>query len=468
MRGSSVSAPFAAIIGYIPVMRSIASRVGVCVIVLALVAGPSAASVRAQTGPPTTKAQQALEKALTRYLAASHGTDGALVVDLSTGQKLFSSSPGVGRLPASVEKLYTTTTALQEFGAHATLATTVLGKGTLTPNGTWQGTLYLRGGGDPTFGSTNFDNVFYGLGVGATAQQLAAKLAAAGIRRIDGTIVGDESYFDSLRGTPATGYSPDLEVEGQLSALAYDDGFLTTAADSLQPRPALYAVQQFVAALRGAGIKVPRQTHLYTSTTPSGATQLAAIRSPEMAALIKLTNAPSDNFFAETLLKDIGARFGSGGTTAAGAAVVRSVIGHTYGITPRLNDGSGLSRYDRTTPAQIVTLLEKQATDRDFVDSLAVAGISGTMQDEMLGTRAVGNCKGKTGTLDDVANLVGYCTARNGDTLAFAFLMNSLSDSTYGHELEDAMGVALANYSGPRATTTMTTTTPTPSGGTGP
>ena len=88
-------------------------------------------------------------------------------------------------------------------------------------------------------------------------------------------------------------------------------------------------------------------------------------------------------------------------------------------------------------------------TNPAFVDSLAVAGISGTMQQEMLGTRAVGDCRGKTGTLSDVANLVGYCTARNGDTLAFAFLLNDLVERGLGPQMEDQMGVALANYDGP-------------------
>jgi D-alanyl-D-alanine carboxypeptidase/D-alanyl-D-alanine-endopeptidase (penicillin-binding protein 4) len=84
----------------------------------------------------------------------------------------------------------------------------------------------------------------------------------------------------------------------------------------------------------------------------------------------------------------------------------------------------------------------------DFLDSLAIAGQTGTMASEMVGTRGAGNCRGKTGTLTDVANLVGYCTARNGDTLAFAFLMNGLSDSTAGHAIEDKMGVTLANFNG--------------------
>jgi D-alanyl-D-alanine carboxypeptidase len=70
------------------------------------------------------------------------------------------------------------------------------------------------------------------------------------------------------------------------------------------------------------------------------------------------------------------------------------------------------------------------------------------MEQEMRGTRAVGNCRGKTGTLSNVANLVGYCTDRGGDMLAFAFLLNSQVSSDYGHLMEDRMGVALANFAG--------------------
>jgi D-alanyl-D-alanine carboxypeptidase/D-alanyl-D-alanine-endopeptidase (penicillin-binding protein 4) len=295
----------------------------------------------------------------------------------------------------------------------------------------------------------------YGNGVGATVQLLAANLEGAGIRRITGPVVGDESAFDTLRGPPATGDLADLEVEGELSALAYDDGFLSSAEVSLQSSPARYAAREFALALRAAGVTVPRGTKVSAGVTPVGAKLLAQVASPPIATLIELTNTPSDNFFAETLLKDLGATFGSGGTTADGAAVVRSVIAAQFALHPRLNDGSGLSRYDRTTATQVVSLLTALRSNRAFIESLAVAGVSGTMAGEMLGTRAVDNCRGKTGTLHDVANLVGYCTARNGDTLAFAFLLNSQIDSDHGHAIEDKMGVALANYDGPTTPATV-------------
>lgn len=421
------------------------------VVLVASPAGPPvarAAGLGPRTTPGTAKALKALQQTLRHHLALAGGIAGALVVDTDTGQTLFSAAPTVGRIPASVEKLYTTTTALFTFGPKATLSTTVLGIGTLEPGGVWDGTLYLRGGGDPTFGSTNFDDVSYGPGIGATVQELASSLFAAGIRSVQGSIVGDESLLDSLRGTPATGYAPNIEVEGELSGLAFDNGFTSASEVALQPRPALFAVQSFAAALRSAGIRVPKRTPIFTGVTPPSARTLAAVTSPQIATLIRLTNAPSDNFFAEMLLKDLGARFGRGGSTAAGVAVVKSVISEELGLQPVLDDGSGLSDFDRSSPAEVVSLLKQMQTDPAFVDSLAVAGISGTMEQEMLGTRAVDNCRGKTGTLSNVANLVGYCTARNGDTIAFAFMLNDVSNAAYGHLLEDQMGVALANYDG--------------------
>jgi serine-type D-Ala-D-Ala carboxypeptidase/endopeptidase (penicillin-binding protein 4) len=127
--------------------------------------------------------------------------------------------------------------------------------------------------------------------------------------------------------------------------------------------------------------------------------------------------------------------------------VVRAELAGTFGIRPRLDDGSGLSRYDATSPRQVVKLLKQMAGNRDFVGSLAVAGETGTLTDEMQGTIAQGRCRGKTGTLSDVSNLVGYCQARDGHTLAFAFLMNGIY-SGYAHPIQDNMAVALAGYNG--------------------
>ena len=430
-------------------------RFALATLAAVLLAAASAGPARAQGGggsvspspAPTgaTAAGRSLDRSLNRGMRQAGRYSGAYVADLTTGQVLYQHNADTGRLPASVEKLYTTTTALQRFGPTATLTTSILGTGQLQGT-TYSGTLYLRGGGDPTFGSASFDRANYG--TGATLQQLVANFVrATGIHALKGNVVADESYFDSVRGTPATGGQPAVEVEGELSALAYDRGWESADGTTYFPHPATEAGQQFVAALRAAGVKVPRSTKVMAGDSPPGATPLATIASPTIATLIALTNAPSDNFFAETLIKDIGARFGGAGTTAAGARTVESQMATSFSIHPRLDDGSGLSRYDRTTPAQVVTLLRGMAGDPQFTASLAVAGETGTLQDEMRGTYAQGRCRGKTGTLHDVSNLVGYCRAQDGHTLAFAFLMNGIYPD-YAHPIQDRMGVAVAKYDG--------------------
>jgi len=119
-----------------------------------------------------------------------------------------------------------------------------------------------------------------------------------------------------------------------------------------------------------------------------------------------------------------------------------------FGISPVLVDGSGLSTSDSTSPRQVVAVLSKMASDPQFVGSLAVAGETGTLHEYTQGTVAQGRCSGKTGTLPGVATLAGYCTALDGHALAFAFLMNSVDDTDYAHDLEATMAVSLASYDG--------------------
>lgn len=437
-------------------MRPILASVAACLVLLAGGAEPALGTGRqppAASGgqgsfaraTTTTGAQRSLDSALDQGMRAAGSYGGAAVLDLTTGQRLYSASADTARLPASVEKLYTTSVALAELGAAGTLGTQVLGVGARR-GATFTGTLYLRGGGDPSFGSAGFDRANYG--TGTTMQRLvSALIAATGIRSLSGSVVADETRFDSRRGTPATGFAPSADVEGELSALSYNRGWADSAGTVYYEHPALEAGQQFVSALRAAGVRVPGRTSVRAGRTPAGAQTLTQVHSPPLATLIALTNAPSDNFFAEMLLKDLGARYGAGGTTAAGAAVVRTQVAHRFGLHPRLNDGSGLSRHDRTTPSDVVSLLSQQAADRPFTNSLAVAGETGTLQDEMRGTYAHGRCRGKTGTLSDVSNVVGYCRAADGHTLAYAFMMNGIKPD-YAHPIQDRMQVALARYGG--------------------
>jgi D-alanyl-D-alanine carboxypeptidase/D-alanyl-D-alanine-endopeptidase (penicillin-binding protein 4) len=410
---------------------------------LALLASATAAltmsPVQASAAPI---AQSALAGALGHQMTIAGSHSGAYVYDLTTATSLFAAHASVAHPPASVEKLYTATTALELMGPTATLSTTVLGTGHLGPDGRWEGNLYLHGGGDPTFGSAGFVEDHYG-GQGATVTKLAALVRAAGVRSVTGSVNGDESYFDSLRGEPASGYAFDPYLEGDLSALAFNRG--ETGSQSGAHAPAAYAALEFRGALRAQGVTVHSGS---PATAPAGASVLATESSPNLATLLGLTLPPSDNFFAETLLKDLGARYGGAGTTAAGAAVVRSTIARLFGLHPYLVDGSGLSHTDATSPEEVVELLTAMSHSplgTTLRNDLAIAGETGTLSERMRNTPASGRCQAKTGTLEGVSNLAGYCQAANGNILAFAFFNDDV-ETVRAHTIQDNMTITLARY----------------------
>ena len=387
-------------------------------------------------------ASGALTGDLGHQMAIAGSQSGAYVYDLTTATPLFAKRATVAHPPASVEKLYTATTALELMGPTATLSTSVLGTGHLAPDGSWEGNLYLHGGGDPSFGSATFVESHYG-GQGATVTKLAALVKAAGVRRVTGSVDGDESYFDSLRGEPASDYVFDPYLEGDLSGLAFNRG--ETGSQRGGDAPAAYAALEFRGALRAEGVMVHGGT---ATTAPAGAATIATESSPNLATLLGLTLPPSDNYFAETLLKDIGARYGGAGTTAAGATVVRATIARLFGLHPYLVDGSGLSHTDATTPEEVVALLTTLAHSplgTTLRKDLAVAGETGTLSERMRGTVASGRCQAKTGTLGGVSNLAGYCQAANGNVLAFAFFNDGIA-TVEAHTIQDNMAITLARY----------------------
>ena len=425
-----------------------------------------AAGHPARAGASATAAgTAALQQHMAHELDLAGTQSGAYVYDMTTGKPLFAERATQRHPPASVEKLYTAIAALERLAPTAHLETTVLGTGHLAQGGVWEGDLYLRGGGDPTLGSSAFIRSRYG-GVGTSVSQLAAQLKGQGIERVTGRVYGDESYFDSLRGEPSSGYAWDPFLEGDLSALAFNRG--ETGKEKGAHAPAAYAARQLRAALRHDGVAVERGGG--AASAPAGATKLTVALSPTIEQLLGLTLPPSDNFFAETLLKGLGARFGGAGpsttaapgatttpaaaapapvtgTTAAGAKVARETIAE-LGLHPTLVDGSGLSEEDKTSPYEVVTLLNEIAhTELGTIlrGDLAVAGHTGTLAERMRGTAAAGRCQAKTGTLTGVSNLAGYCAAADGDELAFAFFNDGISIEA-AHTLQDNMAITLADY----------------------
>jgi D-alanyl-D-alanine carboxypeptidase/D-alanyl-D-alanine-endopeptidase (penicillin-binding protein 4) len=380
---------------------------------------PAAASAAGKTGTA-----RALDAQM-RYAGAGSS---ALAVDLDSGAEIYALRAEVPRMPASVEKLYTSATTLRRLGAGGRLSTSVFAETPPDAAGVVNGDLYLRGGGDPTFDVLD-------------SNRLAQQVADAGIAEVTGRVIGDESVFDTRRGVPSSGFRLTSEV-GPLSALTFNRGRTGRRAPFWQTRPANFAATAFTKQLRGLGVDVARSAR--PGLTPEDAALVTAWRSQPVTDLLRLMNQPSDNFMAEMLVKVLGAQFGGAGSTTAGTHVMRDELAELE-IAPKMVDGSGLSRSDRTSPRDIVTLLGEHSGDPAFTGSLGVAGRSGTIATRMRGTAAQDRCRAKTGTLRDVSALAGYCTTTGGRQVAFAFLMNYVSPWN-ARILQDRMAVALATY----------------------
>jgi serine-type D-Ala-D-Ala carboxypeptidase/endopeptidase (penicillin-binding protein 4) len=382
-----------------------------------------------------------LQHQLKRALAGAGRQIGLVVEDLSDKRTVYSVGANVARPPASVEKLYTSVAALNLLGPSTRLQTTVLGTGTLGHGGVWHGNLYLRGGGDPTLGDGSW-NKAYEDGHGPTAMQLAHQLHHDGIDRVTGHIFADDSLFDSDLGGPATDNLADTpDYGGEMSALVYDHGM----SASRMP-PAVFATHELALTMRGEGMRVGAASR--TRDTPSGAAQLAAVQSPPISVLVRLMDVPSDDLIADMLAKQLGARLLGQGTLLEGATEIQQAIESAYEVHPAIFDGSGLDRDDRTTPAEVATLLRKvwnTPTGNLLYAALPVVGKQGTVQSIGVNTAADGNCVAKTGTLNGVTNLAGYCHARGGQSMVFALMIDG-PDNEQAFPMLSRVVAAIARY----------------------
>jgi D-alanyl-D-alanine carboxypeptidase/D-alanyl-D-alanine-endopeptidase (penicillin-binding protein 4) len=410
--------------------RSVAGAALLALALLLLPAGADAARFERAaatpfaSGPKATASAAvplgALRGALSRLMSAAGRKSGAYVVDVgSTGKpaRLFTRLAAKRRKLASNTKLFTTSTALSKFTPSGRLQTTAWSTGTVL-GGQLSGDLVLRGGGDPTLGSSGL----------AT---LAARVRAAGVTSVTGRVVYDESFFDAIRGVPETGVSGGLGAP--LSGLTYPGG-------------AKKAAQDFVKDLKDRGVTVSSDIKAGALPLATSA-QLAAFGSPTMADLVQDTNVPSDNFFAETLLKATGAQFGGAGSTVAGLKVVKPFAA-ARGALFKGENGSGLSVRDRASPKSVgrllVSMLRSPDNAQAWTNSLAVAGVSGTLALRMRGTAAAGKCRGKTGTLSGVSALSGYCFG-SGHTVVFSLLMNNVTDAR-AHLIQDKIAAIVARF----------------------
>ena len=367
---------------------------------------------------------------LTQALAVPNvpaSSEGVVVVDLDSGKTAFARNPDLPLAPASNEKLALTYAALKELGPDYEFRTEVLGDG-WQDGSIWHGSIVLKGFGDPTLTS---------LGL----KRLANQLARAGIQRVTGRLIADESFFDTVRTAPGWKASFFLEECPPLSALVADGDLV---GDRFALSPSISAAAKFRQALRARGITTGR---ISVGTAAAGAAPLAQVDSEPLADILTEMDHNSDNYVAELLLKGLGAEVGGGGTTAAGdAVVIRSLAAGGVPLTGvQIVDGSGLSLDDRLTARAVASLLLLSWRDPDLHDvlwnALPVAGESGTLQHRLLDGPAHGAVRAKTGTTDLASALSGYAS----DRYAFSILQNGEPVSFYYARLaQDRVAQALA------------------------
>ncbi len=409
------------------------------------------------------------------------GIQGVMVRSLKDGTTWYERNADLLFMPASNQKLATSSAALALLGPDFRYATRLVRTGELGADGVLQGDLVLLGSGDPTIENADLD-------------ALVAAVRRAGVKRMSGRVLGEDSRFDAVRYgdgwswdylsdyyaaevgaltmdrgvvlikvepgpaagelvkvslTPAEGY-PTVVVRattaaaGAKSALNVERALGTNTilvtgtmpldgkAESVPTtidRPARYVATVLAARLRKAGVAVDGDAG-ETRTPPTSATEVARHTSAPLSAILPKFLKPSDNLIGECLLKTLGAEKGKAGTVEEGARVAtdwfKSQGIDTTGFS--IADGSGLSRMNGVSPRAllgIVVAMHKHPNGKVWYDSLPIAGVDGSLRNRMKDTRAASNCHAKTGYIGWVSSLSGYVTTRDGEQLAFVMLMNN-------------------------------------------
>lgn len=432
---------------------------------------------------------EAIERAITLRRGALGGARiGIAAVDLTTGEYLFERDADEGFNTASNTKIVTTAAALALLGPEYRLRTEVLAE-ELDDAGTVTGDLYLRGRGNPGFGSDSM-------------QELCRAVVDAGVKKIAGGIAIDASYFDGVdlpphfdeqpdehasfrapigatslnfnmftvtvqpapRGTGAARVSIDpandyialthtvstvargrtrlridsveekgtlkLVVSGQIRRDASPRRFRRRAPD-----PVAFAGTALRRALVAHGISVGKK-RVVTATAPETARLIALHESPPLAVLVRGLGKYSNNYVAEMLLKVIGAEIVADGTPAswshATGAVERFLI-DIVGLAPgsfRYGNGSGLFESNQFTPRQMTRVLAHAARDfrwgPDLLGSLSIAGADGTLSRRLEDGPAERRIRAKTGTLAQVSALSGFAAIDGRRPIAFSVLVNDI------------------------------------------
>ncbi len=330
---------------------------------------------------------------------------GLAVYDLTADTLLFDHQAEKLYRPASIQKIMTAVTALEFLGIEHSLNTTLYYTGRITPDSLLEGDLYVIGGFDPMFGKADMDN-------------FAAAVRAAGIRNIDGGIIGNRTLKDTLKWG---------------SGWCWDDGMplltplLCERTDSFIP--------MFRQALVAQGIMLADTLGSYVEEAPDSVLTLVAESRRRLPEVMDRMMKKSDNLHAEALfyhLAAMGSEKQHYASADDGAKMIHKMIrrvGHQPGRF-LMADGSGVSLYNYLSPAMLVDVLiyayKHKHIYRPLYESLPVAGIDGTLKNRMKKTPAYRKVRAKTGTVTGVCSLAGYARNEAGHLLAFVIINQNM------------------------------------------
>ena len=346
----------------------------------------------------------------------------AVAVRDAQGRRVVDLRPDARLLPASTMKAVTAATVLHTLGPDHRFTTTAATSGEVT-DGVLRGDLVLHGGGDPVLTTEDYRRHVYPSRPSTSLEDLADAVAAEGITVVTGRLVADAAAWGNAEVAAGwrTAYLDDQNAR-HITQLTVNAG-LTVDVEIPEDAPVQVelhgardpvrtAADVFAAELAERGISV--RGGVATAGLPvGGTTPLAAVESPPVSELLAFTLQRSDNHLADTLLLAAGHAATGDGAWAAAQRTAERVL-HGLGVDPtglRVTDGSGLSRLDRLTAAQLADLDAAMTAGPHataWEDSMAVAGERGTLRYRLQGTAAAGRFLGKTGTLDDVKAVVGH------------------------------------------------------------